>query len=975
MIPLLNVYSQFSFLQAVSTPDELVAAAAAAGYQELALTDVNSLHGLVRFVRAAGNAGLRPLPGARVDVTEGGRLLLLSARDGKLAPLITTVNRAALQGVAPQACLEDLIVVAADESLPLSMLRRSDYSGARELLGRWRDILGAERLWLGAAPADRSLWPQLRALARELTIGIAACPPVRWVQPKQALAYQVLQALNPGLPQEQALLPTGEAVKAEYRQLPEALVGTCRVAEMAGAQLDLGQIYLPRFGDDDLQQLRVLCKQGLGRKFPRKNREARERLERELAVIAEMGFAAYFLIAWDLVRFARERGIAVGPGRGSAGGSIVSYVLDITRVNPLEHNLIFERFLNPQRVSLPDIDIDFCYRRRDEVFAYAVERYGRDRTCQVATYTTFGPRGSLRDAGRALGLPRHEVDALCRQVPGRGNLPEIVASSPRLKQMAARPPWSQWFAVAAQLEGRVRHTSVHPAGLLITPLPLDELVPLQRASGGDVCSQWDKDDVEDMGLLKMDLLAVRGLTVNQDVIVGVGRKKAAKDFSYQDSATLRLLQRGETLGCFQLESEGMRGLMRRLHPRALEDVIAVLSLYRPGPWQAGMVERYIERRHGRERVEYYHPDLEPVLRDTYGVLLYQEQVMQVAQIIGGYDAGEADSLRRAIAKLQRRKLEELTREFCKRATARGYPAELAEQLLNTLVEFSGYAFNRAHSAAYGILAMATVYLKAHFPDHFLAAILASRMGYYPLQVYVNEAVRLGLPVQPPCVNRSKVETTVEAPGVIRLGLDYIKGLGAGAQRLVAARGDKPFRSLDDFARRCPPGAVEWHGLISAGALDCLEPNRRALLAALPGVEEKSAGGLLAQWTPEIHLPDLPELTFDQKVAGEYASLGLLLDQRWLEWRSAPPGGERIRAAELKKTAPGKRVTIAAAVVNRRSGYITLDDFSGQIEARYKGPVSSRWVWATGTAGTVLDQVQLTPLELSPDKSGKEAVAR
>ena len=294
----------------------------------------------------------------------------------------------------------------------------------------------------------------------------------------------------------------------------------------------------------------------------------------------------------------------------------------------------------------------------DEVFAYAVQRHGREHTCQIATYSTFGPRGSLRDAGRALGFPKREVDALCRRVPSHGSLAAILQENPQLAAQAGRPPWQRWFALAAQLEGRVRHTSVHPGGLLITPFPLNNLVPLLRSSGGDICSQWDKDGVEEMGLLKMDLLAVRGLTVNQQVTAQIGRARVARRYDPHDPATLKLLQQGGTLGCFQLESEGMRTLMKRLCPQGVEDVIALLSLYRPGPWQAGMVEHYVRRRHGREPVEYWHPDLEPVLGDTYGVLLYQEQVMQVAQVIAGYSPGEADMLRRAVAKLRREEMQD-----------------------------------------------------------------------------------------------------------------------------------------------------------------------------------------------------------------------------------------------------------------------------------------------------------------------------
>jgi DNA polymerase-3 subunit alpha len=558
------------------------------------------------------------------------------------------------------------------------------------------------------------------------------------------------------------------------------------------------------------------------------------------------------------------------------------------------------------------------------------------------------------------------VDALCRRVPSHGSLATILQDNPQLAAQANRHPWQRWFALAAQLEGRVRHTSVHPGGLLITPFPLSHLVPLQRSNGGDICPQWDKDGVEDMGLLKMDLLAVRGLTVNQQVVAQVGRDKVARIYSPNDPATIKLLQRGETLGCFQLESEGMRNLIKRLNPQGLEDVIAVLSLYRPGPWQAGMVERYVQRRHGREPVDYWHPDLKPVLGDTYGVLLYQEQVMQVAQVIGGYSPGEADLLRRAIAKLKRDDMKDLTREFCSRAEKRGYTPKLAQELLDILVEFSGYAFNRAHSAAYGHLAMATVFLKAHWPDRFCAALLTTRMGYYPPQSYVNEAARLGVQVLPPCVNKSSVATQVEADGIIRLGLDYVKGLGTDDAKLVQARGGQEFKDLRDLTERWNPTEAALRGLVQAGAMDCLETNQRKLLAALPmlgaAARPDDMFGQIRE-ARDLWLPDLPDLEPNQKTAGAFASLGLVLNQDWLNSQPSPWNLPRVKATDIARLPSGRQVVLAAAVVNRRYVNITLDDFSGQVMGKYPGPIPAFWVWVKGrVSGDRLDEVELRPLE-------------
>lgn len=966
MLPLLCTYSHFSFLQSVPAPGELVRAAAAMGYRELALTDVNSLHGAVEFVKAAGQVGLRPLLGATVNCAGQGKLVLLLKRGAGTAPLVGAVNGAALEGGTSFQDLKGgkLLVLAGEDSEMQLRLDRSDWAGALELARQLKNQVGQD-FWLSVG-RDQSRWPRVRELALAVGAGVAACPAVRWVEARQELAYRALNAISAS-PRPQAhelLLPPGEMEKL-FSAWPKSVAGARALAEQAGGELPLGKIYLPRFGEDDRAFLRNLSRRGLERRYPGDKGEARQRLDMELQVIETMGFSSYFLICWDLVRFARSQGIAVGPGRGSAGGSIVSYLLDITRVDPLAYNLYFERFLNPGRVSMPDIDMDFCYLRRDEVFAYAVQRYGREHTCQIATYSTFGPRGSLRDAGRALGLPRREVDALCRRVPSHGGLASILRENPQLAAQASRPPWQRWFALAAQLEGRVRHTSVHPGGLLITPFPLNDLVPLLRSSGGDICSQWDKYGVEEMGLLKMDLLAVRGLTVNQQVTAQVGRERVARKYSTQDRAAIKLLQKGETLGCFQLESEGMRALMKRLNPQGLDDVIALLSLYRPGPWQAGMVERYVRRRHGREQVEYWHPDLEPVLGDTYGVLLYQEQVMQVAQVIAGYSPGEADMLRRAVAKLRREEMKDLTREFCARAEEKGYAPQLARQLLEILVEFSGYAFNRAHSAAYGHLALATVFLKAHWPAQFCAALLATRMGYYPPQSYVNEAARLGIPVLPPCVNRSGSATQVEGKA-IRLGLDYVKGLGADGSRLVQARGQEPFADLRDLLTRMNPGESSLRGLVQAGAVDCLEPNRRKLLAALPMLAASPQSHDMLGQIREADapwLPDLPDLKPDQKAAGVFSSLGLILDRDWLNKQQPPWELPRVEAADIARQPRGRQVVLAGAVVNRRYGNITLDDFSAQVQAKYPGPIPSFWVWARGRVnGGRLDDVELRPLK-------------
>jgi DNA polymerase-3 subunit alpha len=631
--------------------------------------------------------------------------------------------------------------------------------------------------------------------------------------------------------------------------------------------------------------------------------EYMERLEREILLIQQMRFAGYFLIVWDFIRFARSKGIPVGPGRGSAAGSLVGYAMGITDVDPLQYGLLFERFLNPERVSLPDIDIDFCTNRRGEVIQYVTELYGREQVAQIITFGTLGAKAALKDVGRVLDLPYGEVDRISKLVPSQPlniKLKEAMKAEPAIAEAGSKDPKvAQMLEIAQKLEGLARNASVHAAGVVIAPEPLRNLVPLFRTAKDEIVTQYDMGWLEKLGLLKMDFLGLTTLTLIQEAITLIektrGTKIVPEELPLDDPGTYRLFARALTSGVFQFESSGMKDVLRRYVPERIEDLIALNALYRPGPIKGGVVDDFIDRKHGRKEVAFELPELQPLLEETYGVIIYQEQVMQIAQLVAGYSLGEADVLRRAMGK---KKVEEMAHQrerFLEGAKVNGFPAKKSARLFDLMAQFAEYGFNKSHSAAYGYLAYVTGYLKANYRVEFMAALLTSETGNSEkVTRYINECRDLNIEVLPPDVNHSDLNFTPSGEA-IRFGLGAVRNVGHGAvEEIVRARqAGGPFPTLFDFCERVDMSAVNRRvieSLIRAGAMDSLQGARAQLFAAAEDCIEAGqratrdrlsgqAGlfaGLLAAQPPAPPLPAVPDWTLTEKLKGEKEMLGFFV---------------------------------------------------------------------------------------------------
>ncbi|MCL6522390.1 MAG: DNA polymerase III subunit alpha [Firmicutes bacterium] len=1016
----LHMHSEYSLLDGMIRVQELARTVRAMGMPAVALTDHGVLYGAVDFYKACLQEGVRPILGCELYVAPGSRferapgadgepyhhLTLLAENEQGWRNLMRLVSLASLEGYYRRPRVDrELLERYHDGLIALSgclsgevasRLLRGDREGAREAARFYRDLFGRESFFVelqdhGLA-AQRRLLPELAELARELGVGVVATQDAHYPRRGDAAAHEVLLCIqtattleDPGrmrFGSDEFYIKSPEEMAARFAWIPEALENTLSIAERCRVELPFGRTELPAYpvpgGLEAPAYLRQLCEERLPARYPEAERrapggEVRRRLEHELAVIERMGYASYFLIVWDFIDWARRRGIAVGPGRGSAAGSLVAYVLGITDVDPLRHRLVFERFLNPERVSMPDIDIDIEDRRRGEVIDYVVHKYGPERVGQIITFGRMLARSVVRDVGRALGLPYGEVDRVARMVPERLGitLEEALEGSPELAEAYAGSERVRTLLdVARRLEGLARHASVHAAGVVISPVPLVERVPLQAMQhNGEttVVTQFPMGTLEELGLLKFDFLGLRTLTVLEEARRLAGERRGAPlDFQSlpeDDPETLAMLGRGETTGIFQLESPGMREMLRELKPSRLEDVIAAVALYRPGPMEN--IPEFVRAKH-EGRIRYPHPLLEPILRDTYGILVYQEQVMEVASVMAGFTLGQADLLRRAVGKKKREELDAQRQAFVEGCLRNGHSLELAEELYDLILRFANYGFNRAHAAAYGILAYRTAWLKCHEPVAFLAALLASvQEQSEKVAEYIREARRLGIEVRPPHVNRSGVDTGPEEDGrAIRLGLAAVKNVGRAAAEAVveARRREGPFAGLADLVARTGTAVLNrraLESLVKAGALDGLGPNRATLAASLEAALEaaqseearreggqlslfgEGGGAPLAAPPPGAGTAAEPEWPPLRRLAAEKEALGFYLSEHPLERMEA-----RLRAlgvTPVERLAGGRpeetvRVAGSLAGLRRRKtrngetmGFLVLDDGTGEAE--------------------------------------------
>jgi error-prone DNA polymerase len=991
----LHCHSYFSLLDGASSPEALVERATALGYPALALTDHHGLYGVVRFWWAAKEWGIKPIIGAEVSLSGGKHLTLLAETQEGYANLCRLISAGQLAGQKgqPQFAMETLAehtrgllcLSGCRQGATAPAVLSKDEKEAFQIAGQLREAFGADRFWIELQryylPTDARLTAALVSLARELGVGVVATNNVHYAQRSGQRLHDLLtcirhcttlpEALAGGLlhPNSEQFLKSPPAMAVLFRSLPEALHNTLHIAERCAVCLDFSAQRLPDFpvpeGHTAESYLHHLCEAGLQRKFDPITPQARAQLAHELAVIERAGLAGYFLVVWDIVRFARDQGIRC-QGRGSAANSLVAYLLGITPVDPLRHNLLFERFLSEGTHTMPDIDVDFAADRREEVIQYVYARYGEEHVGMVCNVVTYRARSALRDAAKALTFPPDVIDQAAKALDTR-SAARAAEALPSARSDASLP-WQVLSDLLKEMDGVPRHLSIHVGGMVITAAPLVEVVPLERATmPGRVVVQWDKEGVEDAGLIKIDLLSLRTLGMIEEAQGHIQeQRRSAPDpwglnhsgqsldrLPLDDPAVYDLLQRADTVGCFQVESRAQAQMLPKMQPTCFEDLIIEVALVRPGPIQGGMVHPYLRRRQGLEPARYAHPTLEPALAETLGVIVFQEQVIRVAMAVAGFTPAEADHLRRAMSRSRSKgAMAALRARFLAGAQGYGVDEATAGEVWQQLAGFAGFGFCKSHAAAFALVAYQTLYLKAYFPAEFYCALLNHQpMGFYPAEVLAGDAQRHGVPILRTDINRSQATCTLERNGsslAVRLGLRYVHGLGEAWQtRLIERRGDRPFKDLWSFCQRArlPRPVVE--NLIRAGAMDGLGKIRRDLLWELGGLVYQEEG--LDIKVP-VEAVELPALSQAERLAWEYELMGLAPGDHVMGlYREALQAEGVLSSGELQSRRDGQTVRLAGwPVVRQRpptaKGYvfITLEDEEGLVNLIVRPRIYERY---------------------------------
>ncbi|MEI5905479.1 DNA polymerase III subunit alpha [Bacillus spongiae] len=867
----LQVASAYSLLTSTIDIHKLVLKAKNLGFKALALTDRNVMYGAVPFYKECQKHGIKPIIGLTADVkineTDRAFPLVLLAKSNtgyqnllKISSVIGTKSQEGISARWLKGYGKGLYVYTPGLDGKIEqLLLQNQMEEAEETVVQYKQLFEPNSFFLSLQhyekEEERNVLPLLKQLGQKTRTPLLVTNPVKFLEKEDSFAYECLLAIGEGVKlsdenrskvsSEEHYLKTTEEMVELFHDEVDALENTMTIANVCDVTMEFGQSLLPTYPLPDnvkaKNELKRLCEEGLQKRKPNSTEEYKGRLQYELDIIDKMGFSDYFLIVWDFMEFARRKRIITGPGRGSSAGSLVAYSLFITDVDPLQYNLLFERFLNPERVTMPDIDIDFPDHRRDEVISYVVQKYGKLHASQIITFGTFGTKASLRDTARIFGLNSKEQERLSRLIPSRMGitLREAYQESTGLQKFVDESlHHKRLFHTALKLEGLPRHTSTHAAGVIISDVPLVQLVPLQEGTNGVYLTQYPMDILESIGLLKMDFLGLRNLTLLERIVDLIhkasGEKVDLNGIPYQDKKTFSLLCRGETTGIFQLESDGMRNVLKNLRPNSFEDIVAVNALYRPGPMEN--IPLYIRRKYGEEATIFPHPDLKPILQNTYGVIVYQEQIMQIASKMAGFTLGEADILRRAVSKKKKEVLDEQRQYFVSGALKKGYSENIAHVIYDLIVKFANYGFPRSHAVAYSMIAYQLAYLKAHYPAYFMAALLTSAIGNDDKIVnYIHETRQMGISILPPSINKGSFPFTVEKEG-LRFSLAAIKGVGRSAlQAIVSARKEQPFQDLFDFCLRVSGKAVNrkvLESLIFAGALDDFGQDRAVLLATL-----------------------------------------------------------------------------------------------------------------------------------------------
>ena len=1021
----LHTHTEYSLLDGSNKIKEYVSRVKELGMNAAAITDHGVMYGVIDFYKECLAAGIRPILGCEVYVAPGSRfdreagrgedryyhLILLAENNTGYANLIKLVSRGFTEGYyyKPRIDLEVLEqfhegLIGASACLAGEVSRalaQDDYAGAKTAALRYEKILGKGNFFLElqdhGIPAQQKVNAGLLRLSQETGIELIATNDCHYTYASDAEAHDILLCIQTAakLSDENRMRYEGGQYyvksEAEMRQLfpyaAQALENTQKIADRCQVEIEFGHTKLPLYevpeGYTSLSYLKKLCYDGLHRRYPDTWQQLEEKLAYELSIIERMGYVDYFLIVWDYINFARTHGIPVGPGRGSAAGSLVAYTTGITNIDPIKYNLIFERFLNPERVSMPDIDVDFCYVRRQEVIDYVIEKYGKDCVTQIITFGTLAARGVIRDVGRVMDLPYAFVDHISKSIPMELGITidKALLMNKELKETYDNDETvHRLIDMSRRLEGLPRHTSVHAAGVVISRLPMDEYVPLSRGADGVITTQFTMTTIEELGLLKMDFLGLRTLTVISDacrlIEKSTGRHIDVDEIDYDDKAVYESLCTGKCEGVFQLESAGMKSFMKELKPQSLEDVIAGISLYRPGPMD--FIPAYIRGKNNPEAITYDCPQLEPILAPTYGCIVYQEQVMQIVRDLAGYTLGRSDLVRRAMSKKKTHVMEEERKNFVygneEQGVAgcikNGISEEIANKIYDEMIDFAKYAFNKSHAAAYAVVAYQTAFLKLYYPVEFMAALMTSvKDNSAKVAEYIQTCRSMGISILPPDINEGEGDFSV-SNGAIRYGMSAIKSIGASViERIVLERrAHGIYQNLSDFITRVGSSEVNkraMENLIKSGAFDCLEGNRRQKMMTYPRImdqavqERKSSVAgqislfdLASEETKkeyEISMPPVDEYTKGELLAFEKEVLGVYVSGHPLEeyescWRKTITAvsadflyDDESHTAKLQD---GAHVTIGGMITdktvkftktNQTMAFLTIEDLYGTVE--------------------------------------------
>ena len=1016
----LHLHTQFSLLDGANQIDPLVQQIKTFGQPAVAMTDHGNMFGAIEFYRKAKAVGVKPIIGCEAYMALGSRhakkdsglahndyyhLILLARNLTGYQNLIKLVSKAYLEGFYYKPRMDKEILREHHEGLiALSgclsgeipyLIGQKDMAGAMAVAGEFQEIFGKDHFYLevqaNGLDHQRIANAGLMEIHKKLGIPLAGTNDCHYLKKEDARPHELMLCLQTGktlsdparmkFDTDQLYVKSTEEIAPAFAEFPGAVTNTCRIADHCELELALNQTHLPQYkapeGSTRESYLEQLALEGLKARVTERPSTIptavyEQRLREELLVICSMGFAGYFLIVWDIIRFARSRGIPVGPGRGSAAGSLVAYALRITDLDPLVYTLLFERFLNPERVSLPDIDMDFCMDRRGEVLNYVVEKYGSDHVAQIITFGTLGAKAAIRDVGRVLELPYAEADKVAKLVPNQLNitLEQALEAEPRLRELVdTDPKVRELMTIARSLEGLARHASTHAAGVVISEGPLTDHVPLYKGASDEIVTQYSMGDVEKIGLVKFDFLGLKTLTMirRAEILINEGRPEqpplSVDSLPFDDAKTFALLSSGKTTGIFQLESSGMRDLLSGFKPDRFEDIIAIIALYRPGPMD--LIPDFIKRKQGKIPIVYELPELEPILKDTYGVIVYQEQVMAIANTVAGFSLGQADILRRAMGKKKPEEMEKLRVKFLEGARQKKIADKKAEKLYELIQKFAGYGFNKSHAAAYAVVCYHTGYLKAHYPTEFMAALMTSDMGNQDKIVgYFTECRDLGIKVLGPDVNESQKHFAV-VDGAIRFGLAAIKNVGEGAvDSVLAIRAEGGrFTSFFDFCRRVDLHKVNkrmLEGLIKAGAFDSLGAKRSQLMAMLDQAVEDGAaaqreremgqtsifgedvqGNGSAHGNVEPTLPNLPEWDQAQRLKYERELTGFYITAHPLaRYEATIHALATATTAGITELSDGKEVRLCGIIAGIKSmltkkgdrmAYVTLEDLQGTVE--------------------------------------------